>query len=62
MPASEYEKLMGRIEGLGAAVDSLVKQPDPVLRACAVEFILEGLHLHELLNKDEVSGRSTYHS
>jgi hypothetical protein len=32
----------------------------PGLRAATVEFILEGLHLHKLLNKYDHTGYSTY--
>jgi hypothetical protein len=28
--------------------------------ACAIEFALEGLHLHQKLNKDRDGGRYTY--
>ncbi|MEM6709562.1 MAG: sigma 54-interacting transcriptional regulator [Pseudomonadota bacterium] len=32
----------------------------PGIRAAIVEFVLEGLHLHQLLNKYNVAGQSTY--
>jgi len=32
----------------------------PALRAATVEFVLEGLHLHKLLNKFDHAGASTY--
>lgn len=34
----------------------------PGVRAAIVEFVLEGLHLHKLLNKNSVAGQSTYSS
>jgi hypothetical protein len=30
--------------------------------AAAVEFVLEGLHLHQKLNKDVQGGRGRYHA
>jgi hypothetical protein len=32
----------------------------PGLMAAAIEFVLEGLHLHQKLNKDRDGGRYTY--
>ena len=32
----------------------------PGRRAATIEFVLEGLHLHKLLNKHDHSGRSVY--
>jgi magnesium chelatase subunit I len=60
LPATEYQKLLQKIEGLQNAVNSLVKSQDEVMVASTIEFILEGLHLNDLLNKDQVSGRNTY--
>ncbi|MGI9324361.1 MAG: sigma 54-interacting transcriptional regulator [Pseudomonadales bacterium] len=34
----------------------------PAVRAAIVEFVLEGLHLHKLLNKHHVDGQATYSS
>ena len=44
------------VEGLGAAVDGLVPSASDAVKASAVEFLLEGLHLNKRLNKDPVSG------
>jgi magnesium chelatase subunit I len=60
LPASEYDLLINKIDGLGDAVASIVGIDNQTTRASAVEFVLEGLHLNELLNKDQVAGRSTY--
>ncbi len=62
LPSSEYEKLIRKIDGLADAVSSIVSSDYDLISASAVEFILEGLHLSELLNKDQVGGRSTYHN
>lgn len=62
LASQEYEDIIKRIDGLDAAVDRLVPNGRSANRASAVEFILEGLHINQLLNKDRVGGRSTYSS
>ncbi|MCB1692392.1 MAG: sigma 54-interacting transcriptional regulator [Pseudomonadales bacterium] len=58
--SSEYESIVKRVDGLNDAVTKLAPGGNAALRASAVEFILEGLHLNQLLNKDRVNGRTTY--
>lgn len=59
--SADYEAIIRKIDGMDAAVASLTGGSDkPALRASAAEFILEGLHLSQLLNKDRVGGRTTY--
>lgn len=60
MPASEYLEGLGAIPGLRDAIDSLGPFESPALMASATEFILEGLHLHQKLNRDVSGGRVTY--
>ena len=60
LPSSEYEDIVKRIDGLEAAIEKLVPGGNVANRASAIEFILEGLHLSQLLNKDRVGGRTTY--
>lgn len=60
LPANEYEQLIRKVDGLGDAVASINTGDSELTIASTVEFILEGLHLNELLNKDQVAGRSTY--
>jgi len=60
LPSSEYEAIIRRVEGLEAVIENLVPGGTIANRASAVEFILEGLHLNQLLNKDRVGGRTTY--
>ena len=48
--ASEYVKLLKRVDGLAAAVRRLTEDQRPEVIASAVEFILEGLHLNRRLN------------
>ena len=56
--SADYEDIATRLEGLDAAVQSLAEVP--AARASAIEFVLEGLHLHKLLNKKSAAGRSTF--
>ena len=56
--ANEYEAVVAKLEGLDAVVGQLADQRRAI--ASAVEFVLEGLHLHKLLNKASAGGRSTF--
>ncbi len=60
LPAKEYQKLLKGVEGLGDAVTEVAPQKGPAVRASAIEFILEGLHLNKRLNKDQVGGQARY--
>ena len=52
MPAREYVRWVRETPGLGSAVMRLGVGESPASIASAVEFLLEGLHLHRRLNKD----------
>jgi magnesium chelatase subunit I len=58
VPAGEYVRAMGQVDGLRDAVerlgifDAADGAEEPALVASAVELVLEGLHLHRRLNKD----------
>ena len=56
----EYIEMLGRVDGLREAVVGLAGETGPGQAAAAIEFILEGLHLHELLNKHGVRGRAVF--
>ncbi len=56
LTGDSYSKIIDDVPGFG---DVLKNEPVGI-RACMVEFILEGLHLNKLLNKYTVSGRSTF--
>jgi magnesium chelatase subunit I len=62
MPSEEYRDGVEQIPGLRAAVDALGPGESPGLMAAAVEFVLEGLHLHQKLNKELLGGRGRYHA
>ncbi|MBM4269545.1 MAG: magnesium chelatase [Deltaproteobacteria bacterium] len=60
MPATEYLEGIGAIPGLRDAISRLGSFESPALMAAATEFLLEGLHLHQKLNKEVSGGRVTY--
>jgi magnesium chelatase subunit I len=62
MPAAEYLEGIKGIPGLREAIVALGPFESPALMAAASEFILEGLHVHQKLNKDRAGGRYTYRS
>ena len=61
MPSAEYMQGVDQIKGLRAAVAKLLGKDDsPGLVASAIEFILEGLHLSNKLNKELKDGSVVY--
>ena len=56
VPAGEYTKAGERVPGLAETCG----EGSEAVRAARLEFILEGLHLHKLLNKHSLGGRATY--
>jgi len=60
MPSEDYLEGIKEIPGLEEAIRSLGDMESPALMASATEFVLEGLHLHQKLNKEVKGGRITY--
>ncbi|MEW6775147.1 MAG: AAA family ATPase [Bdellovibrionota bacterium] len=60
MPSAEYAQGIDQIRGLRSAVAKLAPEPSPGLVASAIEFVLEGLHLHNKLNKEAKGGSVVY--
>jgi magnesium chelatase subunit I len=60
MSSEEYLEGIKEIPGLKEAIRSLGTMESPALMASATEFIMEGLHLHQKLNKEVEGGRITY--
>jgi magnesium chelatase subunit I len=60
MPAEDYLEDIQVIPGLAVAVRALVPVESPGFIAAATELVLEGLHLHQKLNRDRSGGRWTY--
>jgi hypothetical protein len=50
------------VTGLREVITLLGPFETPGLMAAASEFIFEGLHLHQKLNKDRQGGRFAYHA
>jgi len=62
MASVEYVTGIASIPGMRDALDALGPFESPGLMASATEFLLEGLHLHERLNREREGGRLTYRS
>jgi len=60
MRAEDYLDGVRAIPGLRDAIRRLGGIESPAFIAAASEFVLEGLHLHQKLNKDREGGRFTY--
>jgi magnesium chelatase subunit I len=60
MACNEYLEDVRKIPGFLEGVRTLGVDDRPALIASAAEFILEGLHLHQKLNKEREGGRYTY--
>ena len=60
MPAAEYQEGLDAIAGLRAAAAHLAGGDSPPRLASAIEFVLEGLHLANRLNKTADDGRVRY--
>src|SRR5690606_39016516 len=52
VPSAEYVRRAKEVGGVDAAVAQIDSSGSPGEVACAVEFLLEGLHLNKRLNKD----------
>ncbi len=61
-PSTEYLDALREVPGLREAVNRLGAFESPGLMAAASEFIFEGLHLHQKLNKERHGGRFAYHA
>ncbi len=59
VPAKEYTQIVSKLNGLADVIGPIAGESESA-RAAAIEFILEGLHLHKLLNKYSVDGRHAY--
>jgi magnesium chelatase subunit I len=60
MASQDYLEGIKEIPGLKEAIKTLGVSEAPSMMASATEFVLEGLHLHQKLNKDVEGGRATY--
>jgi magnesium chelatase subunit I len=60
MTSTSYLEEPTHLPGLKEALATLGVSDQPARIASATEFILEGLHLHQKLNKEREGGRYTY--
>ncbi|HKJ00274.1 MAG TPA: AAA family ATPase [bacterium] len=60
MPAQEYLNHLTQVRGLRQGIEKLNIGESPGEMAAAIEFILEGLHLHNKLNREVVDGKVIY--
>jgi magnesium chelatase subunit I len=60
MPSQEYSRIVAEFNDLMDGVIALGSFDNATAVASAVEFILEGLHLNDKLNKEMVEGRRSY--
>jgi magnesium chelatase subunit I len=60
IPSKEYMDGLKNVPGLYEAVKSLVNPKEPPEASSAIEFILEGLHLSNKLNREVIEGRRIY--
>ena len=60
MPSGEYLEGLSKIEGLKEGIKTLDNTKSNASIASAMEFIFEGLHLYNKLNKSEVNGKIVY--
>jgi magnesium chelatase subunit I len=60
MSSEEYLAGVRELRGLKKCIDALHIEQTPAQIASAVEFILEGLHLSNKLNKEKVRGKIIY--
>ncbi|HLK10420.1 MAG TPA: sigma 54-interacting transcriptional regulator [Candidatus Binatia bacterium] len=62
MRSEEYLEGIRQIPGLREGIAQLGAFESPGLMAAATEFVLEGLHLHQALNRDREGARYAYHA
>jgi magnesium chelatase subunit I len=62
LPSLEYVRQAAEVSGFTPAIKKLGGQGNPAQIACAIELVLEGLHLNRKLNKDRAAGRMRYRS
>ena len=59
-PSKDYLPAFNVIPGMEDAAGKLVDPADPAQASAAIEFILEGLHLSNKLNREMIENRMVY--
>ena len=60
VPSSSYVDQLGRLDGVGDAIQRLEPGDEPAAIASAVELVLAGLHLNRRLNRQAAGGTYRY--
>ena len=60
MEDGAYRKALEKVPGLKPLADEFLPSRTPLARAAAMEFVLEGLHQHSLLAKEDVASGTSY--
>jgi len=60
MASGEYMDGLNNVPGMSEALHGVADLDEPAQAASAIEFVLEGLHLSNKLNRDVVDGTMTY--
>ncbi|MFC1670876.1 magnesium chelatase [Spirochaetota bacterium] len=60
IPSGDYMKLLKSIDGMEKSVKTIADIKNPAEVSSAIEFILDGLHQSNLLNKEEKEGAVVY--
>ena len=60
IPFAEYSKGLESIPGLAQLADQYCPQDNPAARAAVMELVLEGLHQHNLLSKQDLATGASY--
>ena len=55
-----YRTTLEKVPGLAALVDECLPSDAPMIRAAAMELVLEGLHQHSMLAKEDVERGASY--
>ncbi|MDA3963796.1 MAG: magnesium chelatase [Planctomycetota bacterium] len=57
---TDYAATLDAVPGLGAIVSASLGELNPAERACAMELVIEGLHQHNLLSKQDLDTGASY--
>ena len=60
MPSEDYMDGLNNVPGMSDALQNIAELTEPAQAASAIEFVLEGLHLSNKLNREVVEGTMTY--
>ena len=62
LPSKTYSRGLKYLDGMSGVLEYLGCDKEPAVKASALEFVLEGLHLNRRLNKEKRGGRYMYNT